>query len=480
MSRALPAGRCLSLILCLCAGAPAKAAMTAVTAAPPAVPPAGTPTPATTTPTPGAGRSTISPLVAPGADGVPGTVVSAPSIVTDPLTIEVLTFGPGQHPFTRFGHNAIRVIDRGAGTDVVYNFGTFVFDSPRLLLDFLKGRLRYWLSRTSMANTMRAYQRENRDIETQELELTPTQKRELVTRLEVNARPENRDYRYDYFTDNCSTRVRDAIDGVMQGRLRASAVRPGAMTLRAHALRMAAEDLPLYTALLIVLGPRTDRPIDEWAEDFLPEMLQRTLRGADSLPAGDAWHTGPGGDAAAAARTGHLVRSERTLFADDRPPPRREPPNRLPAFLGLGVMAGVLLFLLGRLGSRWILARLVFGLVVSALGLILGGIGCFLAGSWAFTPHAVVYRNENVLLFAPFAIALAVLGIGIVFGSRGAMRKAFVVAAVALGLAVCGCVLKLFPWSRQDNSALLLMMLPLWWGLTAGTRAVSLRGAPRP
>ena len=412
----------------------------------------------------------------------PGAVVpvAAPPIAyADPLTIEVLTFGPGQHPFTRFGHNAIRVIDRHAGTDVVYNFGTFIFDSPRLLVDFLKGRLRYWLSRASMAHTTRIYQLENRDIETQELELTPGQKRELVARLEVNARPENRDYRYDYFADNCSTRVRDAIDGVMQGRLRASAVGQGTMTLRAHALRMAADDLPLYTALLIVLGPRSDRPTDEWAEDFLPEMLQRTLRNAESLPAGDAWRSGPGGEGAAAARTGHLVKSERVLFADDRPAPRREPPNRLPAFLGVGVAAGVLLFLLGRLGSRWILARLVFGLLVSALGLLLGGIGCFLVGSWAFTPHAVVYRNENVLLFAPFAIALAILGLGTAFGSKGAMRKAFLVAAAALGLAFAACALKMFPWSRQDNGALLLMMLPFWWGVTAGTRAVSLRREPQ-
>ncbi|MEO8213086.1 MAG: DUF4105 domain-containing protein [Myxococcales bacterium] len=479
MSREIAAGRRLNLIAWLCAFAPGLAAVAAVP--PPALPrtPAA-PAVAALTSTASTPAAAVGSAPLPAGAPAASTPVAAPPIAdADPLTVEVLTFGPGQHPFTRFGHNAIRVIDRQAGTDVVYNFGTFIFDSPRLLVDFLKGRLRYWLSRASMAATMRMYQREDRDIETQELELTPGQKRELVTRLEVNARPENRDYRYDYFADNCSTRVRDAIDGVMQGRLRASAVGQGTMTLRAHALRMAADDLPLYTALLIVLGPRSDRPVDEWAEDFLPEMLQRTLRNAESLPAGDTWLTGPGGDRAAAARTGHLVKSERVLFADDRPAPRREPPNRLPAFLGVGVAAGVLLFLLGRLGRRWVLARLVFGLLVSALGLFLGGIGCFLVGSWAFTPHAVVYRNENIMLFAPFAITLAILGLGTAFGSKGATRKAFLVAAAALGFAFAGCALKMFPWSRQDNSALLLMMLPFWWGLTAGTRAVGLHGEPR-
>ena len=384
--------------------------------------------------------------------------VVEPPAADDPLTVQVLTFGPGSHPFTRFGHNAIRIVDRGAGTDIVYNFGTFTFDSPRLILDFLKGRLRYWLSRSSMPATVRAYRRENRTIEAQELNLSSAEKRELRARLEVNARPENRDYRYDYFADNCSTRVRDVLDVVLRGRLRASAVGQGSMSLRAHALRMASADLPLYTALLIVLGPRTDRPIDEWAEAFLPEMLQRTLRGAllgDDVAAG-----------------GHLVKAEQVLVAAARPPAPREPPNRLPAFLGVGIAVGLVLYLLGRAGARSWPPRFLFGCLVACAGLVLGGIGCFLVGAWALTPHAVVYRNENVLLFAPFAIALTVLGLGTAIGRPGATRKAFQLTAAALGLAVAACALKLFPWSRQDNSGLILMMLPLWAGIAAGTRVL--------
>ena len=57
-----------------------------------------------------------------------------------------MTMGPGDHPFFRFGHDAIWIRDRAARTDRVYNFGTFRFDSPRLILDFLGGRLTYWLS----------------------------------------------------------------------------------------------------------------------------------------------------------------------------------------------------------------------------------------------------------------------------------------------------------------------------------------------
>jgi hypothetical protein len=395
-------------------------------------------------------------VVVPSA-GAPPAPAGAPG--EDPLTVEVLTMGPGDHPFTRFGHNALRIRDQRSGADLVYNFGTFSFGSPKLIVDFLQRRLKYWLSQSTMTSTAWVYQHENRSIESQELALTAAQKRELWRRLELNARPENREYRYDYFADNCSTRVRDALDGVLDGRLRRASVGQGSMSLRAHALRMAADDIPFYVALLIVLGPRADRPIDEWAEGFLPEMLQRALRGVDA------------GDALAPSQ--RLVRSERILFQADRPPPRREAPNRLPAFLGIGMLAGGLLVLLGRAGVRRKPLRFFFGVLVVLVGVGAGFIGSFLTWAWAFTPHAVVYRNENVLLFAPFALALGVFGVGTAVGRGPAARKTYLLAACALGLAIAACALKLFPWSRQENGALILLMLPTWLGMTAGARALA-------
>ena len=418
-------------------------------------------------------RATEPPVIPGGGAGAAAPAVrsapsapSAPSVQDDPFMVQVVTFGPGSHPFTKFGHNAIRVVDKSKGTDVVYNFGTFAFDSPRMIVDFLQGRLRYWLSRSRTVSTMNGYRRENRDIELQDLDLSPAEKRQLSLRLEQNALPAHREYRYDYFRDNCSTRVRDALDGVMGGRLRPSAREPGTMSLRAHALRMAADNLPLYLGLLIVLGPSTDRPIDQWAEAFLPEMLERTLRGA-TLDARD----GP-------ARP--LVKAERVVFTSSRPPVRREPPLRWPAFLGVGVLSGLVLFLCGRLGSRFVLARLVFGVVIALVGAVAGGIGCFLVGAWALTPHEVVYRNQNILLFSPFAITLAVLGFGAAIGRPGAKRKVFLVAAWALGLATAACGWKLLPWSRQDNGALIALMLPFWFGVTAGARAIATGGRPSP
>src|SRR6188508_329490 len=93
-----------------------------------------------------------------------------PAPPPDPLRVFVMTMGPGDHPFFRFGHNAIWIRDTAARTDRIYNFGTFRFDSPRLILDFLGGRLNYWLSvSSSLPHVVADYANENRSVAVQEL-----------------------------------------------------------------------------------------------------------------------------------------------------------------------------------------------------------------------------------------------------------------------------------------------------------------------
>src|SRR5580698_8507072 len=140
--------------------------------------------------------------VAPPVTPVTPSGPAAGAAPADPLAIYVMTFGPGDHPFFKFGHDAIWIHDRAAGSDRVYNFGTFTFDSPRLILDFLHGRMTYWLSVSSLFATREIYQRENRSIFVQELALPPEVKRTLRARLDDNARPDKRAYKYDYFRDN--------------------------------------------------------------------------------------------------------------------------------------------------------------------------------------------------------------------------------------------------------------------------------------
>jgi hypothetical protein len=377
---------------------------------------------------------------------LPGT---SPAAVEEapPLTVHVLTFGPGDHPFFRFGHDAIWIHDVTAGTDLVYNFGTFTFDSPRLILDFLGGRLTYWLSVTSLPAVLAGYERENRSISAQRLALTPEEARGLQQRLIENARPARRAYKYDYFLDNCATRVRDAVDLTVGGRLREVGRTPGRMTLRQHALRMSAEPLWLYLALDLILGPTVDRPIEAWGEMFLPEELARGLA-ATTSPAGAP-----------------LVAGTELLFPAQRPSPRAEPPRRAPGFLLAGALCGLLMF--GLVASGVVAGRVLFGVLLALWGFVVGFIGCFLAYAWLFTDHLVAHKNQNVLLAAPWAIALAGLGFGVAAGWPGATRKAFTLAAAALAAGVAAVIIKLGVAPRQENTALIAFFLPAWLGMTA-------------
>jgi hypothetical protein len=369
------------------------------------------------------------------------------------LSVYVLTFGPGDHPFFKFGHNAIWIQDRAARTDRVYNFGTFRFDSPKLIPDFVRGRLTYWLSVSTVEQTLASYEAENRTIEAQELDLGPAEKRALRDRLETNARPENRSYKYDYFLDNCSTRVRDAIDAAAGGRLKAASQGTARLTLRGQALRLTADVIPEYLALYLVLGPTTDRPVDRWTEMFIPQELARGLR-------------------AVSLGSRPLVKTQQVLFRAKRAPPLEQPPERGVTMLLAGLALALFFVALGGIAARQPLIRFLFGVVVAAWGLVAGFIGCFLLLVWVATDHQVAYSNQNILQCAPFAIALSVLGLGVAFGMVGATRKALLVAVAAAGLAIGGSLLRLSSMSHQDNAPVIALLMPIWIGIAAGLYSI--------
>ena len=372
----------------------------------------------------------------------------------DDLTVYALTFGPGEHPFLKFGHNAILVQPKD-GPGWVFNFGTFDFGDPELILKFLRGRFNYWLSVSGAEATMEAYAAEDRTIISQELDLTAAQKWALWQALRENARPENRAYLYDYFYDNCSTRVRDAIDRVIGGRLRAAGQAPGSLTLRAHALRSVADFLPEYLGLYLGLARATDRPIDRWAETFLPERLTDLLRTV-RLPDG--------------AGEKKLVKSERVVYQSTRPAKPTRPPNWALYFLAVGVAVGGAMLLLGRLGRRRRWARILLGCATSGVGGAFGLLGLILACLWAFTNHKVAHANANIMQFAPWALVLFGYGIGVALGRPGATRKARALALSAAVFSALGILCKAFPGLNQDNWPFILFCLPAWLGLWSGLR----------
>ena len=125
--------------------------------------------------------------------------------------ITLLTCTSGNELYSVFGHSAIRVTDESLDLDVVFNYGTFDFNTPYFYLKFMNGNLDYALSAYDFDQFMRYYEMEKRGVEEGILELDSIQKEQLWEYLIWNLSPNNRNYRYDFFFDNCATRIRDII-----------------------------------------------------------------------------------------------------------------------------------------------------------------------------------------------------------------------------------------------------------------------------
>ncbi|GAB4395995.1 MAG: DUF4105 domain-containing protein [Microscillaceae bacterium] len=125
--------------------------------------------------------------------------------------ISLITGSPGQDLYTLFGHSGLRVYDPATRMDIMFNYGTFDFDTPNFYLKFVRGRLDYFLSISDYPSFVEFYTRSGRAVYEQVLRLSPAQKEKLFAFLQENYKLENRFYRYDFFYDNCATRIRDAL-----------------------------------------------------------------------------------------------------------------------------------------------------------------------------------------------------------------------------------------------------------------------------
>jgi hypothetical protein len=372
---------------------------------------------------------------------------SPPAAARSAPTISVVTFGPGDETFAKFGHNAILVSDPTqppGRRELVFNYGTFRFDSPWLVLDFLKGKLSYWLSVSTLERTVAAYRAANRSVSLQELSLTPETARALSAFLHENAKPENAYYRYDYYRDNCSTRVRDVIDAHVGHRLAAASRGPAGLSYREHTRRLTSEAPLLFFGLDLAMGPLIDSQVTQWDEMFLPARVEAKVAELSD------------------DRGAPLVRRQRVLFEAKRTPVSESAPGFDWRWLGIGVVVCALLCALGRVRRRW--SDVGVGLSVGALGALTGTLGVLLLVLWLLTDHDVTYWNRNVLLCPPWALALPVLAVDWCRATprRGRLMMQFVAASVAC--AVLALLLRLLHLGNQNDDPALSLFVPVWLG----------------
>lgn len=382
------------------------------------------------------------------------------------LRVYLMTMGPGTFVWERFGHNAIRITDAARGTDIAYNYGMFSFDQDGFLLRFIRGHMDYWMQGFDAGLTAQAYIHDDRSVWLQELNLTPAQRADLQDFLEWNARPENSIYRYDYYADNCSTRVRDAIDRVLGGQIRerTAGVMSGT-TYRDHTRMLTADDPLVFAGLMAGLGQPVDREISVWEEMFLPMRLRDIARDLEIV--------GPDGSARPFVLTEEQIYASATVAEGDD-----SVPGRVPGFLLVGLIVGGALLGLAYLGGVSGAAsaaasggaRVGFGLLATGWSLVAGALGWVLLGLWLFTDHAAAYRNENILQLSPLLLALVLLiPIGLRRGG-GAMSWASRVADAAAGGAILGLLLQLLPGMDQSNGEIIALALPINVALALGLR----------
>jgi hypothetical protein len=353
------------------------------------------------------------------------------------LGVYLMTMGPGDAVWERFGHNAIRIVNTATGEDRVYNWGMFSLDDSGFILRFLRGRMRYWMASEDAALTVEAYRRFNRSVTLQQLNLTGVQKIALYAFVKLNELPENRYYDYDYFRDNCSTRVRDALDfalgGIIASRFENQLTQ---QSYRDHARRLMQPDVWTYTGIDIGLGRPTDRPITAWQEMFVPMSLQRLVREVRVNVSG---HTAP------------LVLNERVLFEAARPPTPERPAPWTLRYLAIGCAVGLIILVCG---STRAVPIATFLTVVWCI--VAGFIGTLLVFLWTATAHVAAYQNANLLPLNPLWLVLA----GLVLTRS---RKARTLAVWLTLAAFASVFLQLLP-NAQDTARVLALVLPVHVG----------------
>lgn len=364
------------------------------------------------------------------------------------LEISVITFGPGEYVFERFGHNALRIKNRVTGEDLSYNWGMFSFSEPNFLGRFLSGDTRYWVEGIPTEPLLAAYARMDRETVIQQLTLAPEVAWQLDSAVRENATEAKRYYRYDYYRDNCSTRLRDALDRALGGALaRRFTPQSTPWSYRSESLRLTEPTRAEQLGIDLALGPRADRPLSLWEAAFIPMRLRDALRTVSVASAG-----GPAVP---------LVAREDTVYRAQRP---AEPPEVRGLSLGMwGPILGAWMLLLTPVslasrrrtrGIAAVVALLWYGLT--------GLLGVTLVLMWSLTAHVFWYGNLTALLLSPLGLVVAVPAARAIWRGAGARWLQWAILAIVASSLL---VMLISPFVTQRLSGPLLMLLPAQLGL---------------
>ena len=371
------------------------------------------------------------------APGRLGAQESAQLRLSDSAYASILTCGAGEEFYTSFGHTAIRVYDPAIHLDVVYNYGTFDFDTPHFYWTFTLGKLNYCLSRTSFDAFMFEYRTEGRAVWEQRLRLTNQEVNNLFVMLETNYLPEYRYYKYDFFRDNCATRVRDMVRDCLCHRSLSPECTADTNRSYRDILYRSTERTLLWWRLGIdmALGVLCDQRCSNYEYMFSPLEMMKQF---DTMTVSDTRQP--------------LAEPATVLLSETHTPLAR---SVSPTLLFWVVFLAVMCFTLLEWQRGWSLRW--FDRTLFSITAIFSLMALFL---WFFTDHYCTKVNLNVLwaspLFVYFAIRL--------------QRSNRVVVYIQLAMLFAAMVMTLGALPQQLNAALFPISLTLALRLISNTR----------
>ena len=349
---------------------------------------------------------------------------------TSRLRISLLTCTPGEELYSTFGHSAYRVIDSNSVTDIVYNYGTFNFDDEGFYLKFVRGKLLYYVSLQEFNGVYgfkEDYKRQNRGITEQVLNLTAAEKISIRHFLNENAKPENKYYKYDFFFDNCTTRLRDILKKQHDSAFCQKPVMPKGTRFR-QAIHMYLDKNGQPWSKLgidILMGIPTDAVMTTEQMQFLPDNLMLSLDSSDHK----------------------MVLSKQNLY------PINEMLNKNSPFTPKLVfwLLLIVIVLLGLVKHK--IAEAFLQGFDGILFFCTGILGIIIILMWTCTDHTMCRNNLNLIWAFPTHAVMAFF----VNSEKSWVKKYFAFTAISL-------ILMLIAWSflpQQLNSALIPVLLLL-------------------
>ena len=345
------------------------------------------------------------------------------------IRVSLLTCSPGDEIYSAFGHSALRITDSSSISDIVFNYGTFNFDEPDFYTNFLKGKLLYYVSTMYFADFKEEYQSTNRSITEQVLNLSAGEKIALEKFLYNNVKEENKYYRYDFFLDNCTTRLRDIIVKYKTNYPPLKPTMPANTTFR-QAIHNNLEKHGKYWINLgidILFGVPSDAIMTTEQTEFLPDNLMLALDNSNQQK--------------------QLLLSTTNLYS------LKSDNNKQSFFTPLIVFSLLLLFIVALSLANKNPAIIFLNGFDGLLFFLTGALGILFVFIWAATGHLMLKTNFNLLWAWPTHVIIAFF----VNNKSSWIKNYFAVTAA-------GLIIVLLSWfflPQQMNNALLPIVLIL-------------------